>query len=406
MVGMHRRTLLLVAVSLFLAMAGFGIIIPALPFYTAQLQGEGPMVGFTVGMLMASYSLVQFICSPVWGHLSDRYGRRPVFLAGLAGFALSFLLMGLAQNLLGLFAGRILGGLLSAALIPTAMAMVSDLTSAEERGKGMGLAGAAMGLGFVFGPAIGGLLSNGHDFRLPFFAAAGVAASTLALAAFAIRESRAPEAALASGRHGFLENLRIHGQTLWGWLILTFLQTMVFAAMEATLALFARDSFGLGAREVGYVLAFMGFVSAMVAGGLVGRLIRRFGEAATLRVGFVCFGAGFVGGVLAHDLLAFAIAMAVVGVGSACMRPSLNSGVSKQAGDATGAALGLLQSCDSLARVIGPVLGGSLYVLGHELPYIANAAISLAALGLTFLALRPRAALASPDTSSSHPQSA
>lgn len=405
---MRRRTLLLVAVSLFLAMAGFGIVIPALPFYTAQLQGEGPLVGFTVGMLMASYSLVQFICAPVWGHISDRHGRRPVFLAGLAGFALSFLLMGLAQDLFWLFAGRILGGLLSAALIPTAMAMVSDLTSAEDRGKGMGLAGAAMGMGFVFGPAIGGLLSRGDDFRLPFFAAAAVAALTLAMSTFTIRESREAAPATEGARHGFFEKLRLHGSTLRGWLVLTFIQTMIFASMEATMGLFARDTFGLGAREVGYVLAFMGFVAALVAGGVVGRLIKRFGEAATLRIGYACFGVGFAGAVLSNALPVFAVSMAAVGVGSACMRPSLNSGVSKQAGDGTGAALGLLQSFDSLARVAGPVLGGILYVVGHNLPYAASAILSFAALGLTMLVLRPPAPLpgATPDTSSSRPQSA
>ncbi|MBM3268257.1 MAG: MFS transporter, partial [Candidatus Sericytochromatia bacterium] len=168
---MARRTLLLVALSLFLAMAGFGIIIPSLPFYTARLQGDGPAVGFTVGMLMASYSLVQLFFAPIWGHMADRHGRKPIFMAGLAGFAMSFALMGLARDLTWLFCARILGGMLSAALLPSALSMVADATSEEDRGKGMGIAGAAMGLGFVFGPAIGGLLAHGDDLQMPFFIA-------------------------------------------------------------------------------------------------------------------------------------------------------------------------------------------------------------------------------------------
>ncbi|MBI6545400.1 MAG: MFS transporter, partial [Cyanobacteria bacterium NC_groundwater_1444_Ag_S-0.65um_54_12] len=190
---------MLLAIALFLAMAGFGIIIPALPYYTAQLQGETATVGFTVGLLMASYSLVQFICAPLWGHLSDRLGRRPVFLFGLLGFTGSFLLMGLAQSLPWLFAARILGGLLAAALLPAALAMVSDLTSAADRARGMGIAGAAMGLGFVFGPAIGGLLARGNDFRPPFFAAAVTALLTLFLSSFALPESKPRHESATSG---------------------------------------------------------------------------------------------------------------------------------------------------------------------------------------------------------------
>ncbi len=401
---MRRRTLMLVAMSLFLAMAGFGIIIPALPFYTSHLQGHGPLVGLTVGLLMASYSLVQFVCAPIWGHISDRIGRRPVFLVGLAGFALSFLLMGLAQNLFWLFASRIVGGLLSAALIPTAMAMVSDLTSTSDRGKGMGLAGAAMGMGFVFGPAIGGILAQGDDFRLPFFAAAGVAALTLLVSAFTIHESREEQAASDTPRPGFFGNLKLHGTTLWAWLVLTFLQTLMFSSMEATLALYSRDTFGLKTRDVGYLMALMGLVGAIVAGGIIGRLIKRHGEPFTLKLGFGLFAVGFAAVIITPSIPWFAVALAAVGAGSACMRPSLNSGVSKQAaGQSTGAALGLLQSCDSLSRVAGPVLGGSLYVAGHSLPFSVNAAIAVAALAFTFLALRQPVANHAPGTGSSLP---
>ncbi|MBM3273751.1 MAG: MFS transporter [Candidatus Sericytochromatia bacterium] len=404
---MQLPTLAILAVSLFLALAGFGIVIPALPFYTARLQGEGPTVGLTVGLLMASYSLVQFACAPLWGHLSDRIGRRPVFLAGLAGFALSFVLMGTAQGLFWLFAARILGGVLSAALIPAALAMVADLTSETDRGKGMGIAGAAMGLGFVFGPAIGGMLARGDDFSLPFFVAAAVAAMTFLVAASSLRESRGLVAS-AAGQAALplLERLGRHGAELWRWLALTFVQTAAFAAMEATLALYGRDVFGLRAVDVGWLMALIGLVSAAFSGGLAGRVIRRFGEVATLRAGFALFAVGFWGATAATSLPLFASAMTVVGVGMACMRPSLTSAVSKGAGDATGSAMGLMQSCDSLARVAGPALGGALYVLGHSLPYATASAVSAAAVAFTLLALPQPARPSLPDTSSGLPLAA
>jgi multidrug resistance protein len=404
---MQRPTLAILAVSLFLALAGFGIIIPALPFYTARLQGEGPTVGLTVGLLMASYSLVQFVCAPLWGHLSDRIGRRPVFLAGLAGFALSFVLMGTAPGLFWLFAARILGGVLSAALIPAALSMVADLTSEADRGRGMGIAGAAMGFGFVFGPAIGGMLARGDDFRLPFFVAAAVAALTLLVSASVLRESRSIAAGAPESPAGTIfERLTRHGAELWPWLALTFVQTAAFAAMEATLALYGRDVFGLRAVDVGWLMALIGLVSAAFSGGAVGRVIRRFGEVATLRAGFALFAAGFWGAIAAPSLPQFASAMTAVGVGMACMRPSLSSVVSKGAGGATGSAMGLMQSCDSLARVAGPAFGGALYVLGHTLPFATASALSAGAIVFTLLAL-PQAARASlPDTSSSLPLAA
>ncbi len=403
---MARRTLLLVALSLFLAMAGFGIIIPSLPFYTARLQGEGPSVGFTVGMLMASYSLVQFVFAPIWGHMADRHGRKPIFMAGLAGFALSFALMGMARDLTWLFCARLLGGMLSAALLPSALSMVADATSEEDRGKGMGVAGAAMGMGFVFGPALGGLLAHGDDLQMPFFIASVVTGLTFLFATLVLDETR-PEAESARHTHlAFFAGLRQHGAALWPWLVLTFLQTAIFALMEATLALYARDSFGLGARDVGYLLAVMGLVSALASGMAVGRLIRAFGEIATIKLGFALFAVGFATAPLAHSPPLLTLALIAIGVGMACMRPSLNSGVSKGAGEHTGSALGLMQSCDSLARVAGPAAGGALYVAGHALPFITGAAVSVGALAFTFLALVHVRRLESPDTSSSHPQSA
>ncbi|MBU6427583.1 MAG: MFS transporter [Cyanobacteria bacterium REEB65] len=385
------KRLLLVSFSLFLVMAGFGIIIPALPYYTEQLQGNSVAVGFTVGALMGSYSLVQFLFSPLWGHFSDRLGRKPIFLVGLLGFALSFFLMGSAQNLAMLFAARILGGMLTAATLPSAFAMVSDLTTAEKRGSGMAMAGAMMGMGFVFGPAIGGILADRGDFRLPFHLAALAALLTFVVSAVVVRESKPANGSLE--QHGFFRGMAAEGAGLWPWLTLSFLQTMVFSGMETTLALYYHDEFFPHAssdqvvRQVGMLMGMVGLVAALFAGGGVGKLIRRLGEVAVARLGFVLFMVGFAGVGLASTPGVLTGALIVVGLGSACMRPSLSAGVSKAARTGQGAALGLQSSFDSLARVCGPLIGGGLYVAGMRLPFMANAGLSLAGLALAGVAL-------------------
>ncbi len=411
---MDSKRLLVVAFSLFLVMAGFGIIIPALPYYTEQIQGSATAIGFTIGALMGSYSLVQFLCSPAWGHLSDRIGRKPVFLSGLAGFALSFTLMGNAQHiahllhaspLLVLFAARLVGGMLTAATLPSAFAMVSDLTSAENRGKGMAMAGAMMGMGFVFGPAIGGILAENGNFQLPFFLAAGAAAATFLVAAVIVRETR-PER-LAAEKRGFFAGLAVEGAGLWPWLVLTFLQSLVFAGMETTLALYYRDVFFPGlkpdevVRQVGLLMGMVGFVSALFAGGAVGRLIKRLGEVAVARLGFAFFAIGFFGLALSPSPTTLTIALIVVGLGSACMRPSLSAGVSRAARTGQGVAMGLQSSFDSLARVFGPLLAGSLYVVGVHFPYLASSVLSVGGLAVGILALintLPTAAAPTGDT--------
>lgn len=399
---MDTKRLLVVAFSLFLVMAGFGIIIPALPYYTEHLQGNATAIGFTVGALMGSYSLVQFLFSPVWGHVSDRVGRKPVYLAGLAGFTLSFLLMGSAprigaalhvNSLAVLFVARLLGGMLTAAAIPSAFAMVSDLTTPENRGKGMAIVGAMMGMGFVFGPAIGGVLAEHGNLELPFFLASAAAATTFVIAGVIVKETK-PEQASGS-HHGFFSGLALEGRGLWPWFSLSFLQMVVFSGMETTLALYYHDAFFPGGsydsvvQQVGLLMGLIGLVGALFTGGMVGRMIKRMGEVVVARLGFALFAIGFLGLALSSSVGMLTASLVVVGLGSGCMRPSLSSGVSRGARTGQGVALGLQSSFDSLARVAGPLLGGALYVVGPKIPYLVNSAVSTAglAIALTLLAV-------------------
>lgn len=370
---MSKKPLFVLFVAIFTVMMGFGVVIPAMPYYARLLDGDAVFIG----AMMASYSLAQFLVAPFWGRLSDRYGRKPFLIIGLSGFAISFLWFGLAHSLPGLMAARTLGGLLSAAALPAAFAMVSDLTTEENRARGMGVIGAAMGLGMVFGPAIGGWLSH-YGLSTPFFAASGIAILATVLTVTLLPESLPRTGDSAPERKSLLDNLRETPLSAWGLLAVTFLSTFAFAGFEAVFALFVQDRLLLDAqastRTVGMLLAVMGLVSALVQGGLVGRLIKQTGERMVLVIGLGLMALTMLS-IVATSASAFAFAciLAIMGIAHGVQRPALSSGISKGAGKAQGAALGLMSAFDSLARVLGPLLAGFLYVMQVSLPFYASA---------------------------------
>lgn len=378
---MEKRTILILFATLFCVMTGFGIIIPALPYLSVdvfKLDARG------VGLLLASYSAMNVLCAPFWGRLSDRIGRKPVLLLGLAGLALSFVIFGLAQATWVLFASRIVGGAFGAAALPTAMAYAGDVTSDESRAKALGMLGAGLGLGMVVGPALGGLaggLGGGHHPDLPFFVAAGLTALTAVFVALALPARRPAE----TERLGLLAALKATGQTLWPLYLLSFIQMLAFTAMEATFVLYAKDVFSLTMTQVGLMFMAMGLISAGFQGGGVGKLITRFGEGAITRAGCVVLGLGFVLTPLAQSPTQLLGAFCFFGVGSALLRTSLSTGVSRGASAGQGTAMGIMQSSESLARVFGPALGGVLYYMARPLPYVAGAIVMAVALALAFM---------------------
>ncbi len=396
---MSRKPLFVLFIAIFTVMMGFGVVIPAMPYYALTLHGDAVFIG----AMMASYSLAQFLAAPFWGRLSDRHGRKPFLIIGLLGFAVSFLWFGLANSLGGLMAARTLGGLLSAAALPTAFAMVSDLTTEENRAKGMGVVGAAMGLGMVFGPALGGWLGH-YGLSLPFFVAAGIALAAATLAFVTLPESLSKDAPPAE-RKGFLRNLRETPTTAWGLLAVTFLSTFAFAGFETVFALFVHDRLRLdtlsSARTVGMLLATMGLVSALVQGGLVGRLINRLGERVVLALGMALMALTMVSvAATAASAFAFACILAVMGIAHGVQRPALSSGISKGAGAAQGAALGMMSSFDSLARVLGPTLAGFLYVMQVSFPFYASALVLVAGVVVVLMLVTQPKPKTSPATTS------
>ena len=379
---------------------GFGIIIPLLPFYAEHFDADPDVVA----LLMATYSFTQFLAAPLWGRMSDRVGRRPVLIASLAGAVVSYVWLGFADSLWALFAARAMGGLM-AGNISAAFAYVADVTTRADRARGMGRIGAAFGLGFIIGPAVGGLLAGPDpataNYQLPALAAAGLSLAAFILALALLRESLSPavRARLAGqpaerGLAPFADVLR---RARMGLLIgLTFLVTFVFAGMEATFAMWSERQFGWGPEHNGYLFAFVGLLGTTVQGGLVGRLARRFGEARLIVQGAVALTVGLVLVPFAETVLILLVAMVFLVYGFSVSTPSLNSLISLQVGeDEQGKVLGVTRSVSTLARVIGPAWAGFLFsTLGRNGPYFGGAVVMIGVLilGLRVLRRTPKSA--------------
>lgn len=376
-------------VTVFLDLVGFGIVIPLLPLY-AERFGASPVA---VTWLVAVYSLMQFGFAPWWGQLSDRIGRRPVLLIGLFGSAVSYLLFGLAGSLAMLFFARALAGLMGAN-VGVAQAYVADVTPPDERARGMGLIGAAFGLGFIFGPAIGGLLAHLGP-SAPFFGAALLAGLNGLLAVWFLPESRAAGGSRAVAQPGLGARLRAlvgvgpgtGGRVLY---VTFFLLTFAFAALEATLSLWADRRWQLTPSEVAYLFAYIGVVVTVVQGGLVGPLARRLGERRLAEIGMAALALGLATLPAAPSALLMAAPLALLGFGQGTAVPSIMALISRSAGPLEqGRLLGVSQSLSAMGRVLGPVWGGVAFArLGISAPYLSGAAVVGAAL-LLLLTISP-----------------
>jgi MFS family permease len=372
-------------------LVGFGLVIPLLPFYAVRF-GASPQL---VTSLLAIYSLMALLSAPLWGRLSDRIGRRPVLMSSLAAGALAYLWMGAADALWMLFAARGLAGI-CAGNIAAAQAYIADVTTPENRAKGMGLIGAAFGLGFIIGPALGGLLAGNNpasaDLAMPAWVAAGLSGIALLGVVFVLPESR-PLAARQNipARSRLAAILGALRRPILSRLILIFfLVILAFSGMESTFALWAMRQFGWGPSQVAYVFAYVGLLSAVLQGGLIGRLSRRFGEERLLLVGLALIGIGLLTLPAARSMSLLALVLAALAVGMGLVQPSLNSLISRRSGrEEQGEVLGVSQSVGSLARVLGPLAAGFLFTeFGRHAPYLWGAALIAAAWLLTVLLWR------------------
>lgn len=391
--GSGHAPRLILFLTVFLDLLGFGIVIPFLPMFAERLH----VGGAGIGAVLAVYSLAQFLCAPVLGRISDRVGRRPIIMLGLLGSSISYLIYGFAGSFVMLLVSRAVHGA-CAGTVSTAQAYVADTTDESKRAAGMGVIGAAFGLGFVLGPAIGGVLGR-HSLRMPVFFAAALTSANFIFAAAALPESHTPDrsAALSVG-HLLSPLLQLpqrltRGARLPGLFALAFLLTFALAALEATFAMMVPQVYGYGAEGVGWLLAYAGFMQALTQGYMVGRMVHRFGELRLIRAGLVALAIGFapIGTVPSHALFFAALGLLSLGYGLAS--PSVASLISKTTErHLQGEVLGVNQSALSLARIAGPIAGGLIYEgMGPAAPYGLGAIVGVVALALTFALQRWRA---------------
>lgn len=344
----------------FLNMVGFGIVIPLLPFY-AEAFHASPAV---VAALFSVYSLGMFISEQMWGKLSDRIGRKPVLLITLTCNVACYAALAFANTLALVFVVRLLAGLLGGN-ISTCQAYVADVTPPEMRAKRMGLVGAAFGMGFVLGPAIGGFLAHGkHDlsvFQTPMLAASGMSALAVLATLLLLKESNTH----VTRQRGGASIAEIIRRPVIGRIILaSAMMTCGFSAMEATFGLWAERHLHIGPREIGLIFSFIGIVVAVIQGGLIGRIVKRLGEHKTLILGFVCMAVGLATLPLSPSYWIQFIPTAFMAAGMALASPSINALLSLESGvREQGRVIGVNMSLGALARIAGPLLGGGIFTL-------------------------------------------
>lgn len=372
------------ALTILIDFTGFGLILPLLPFW-AEHVGANP---FDIGLLLTMYALAQFIFTPVLGTLSDRYGRRPVIIISLLIEAVSLALTALAGNLPLLFFARFIGGL-GASNIGSAQAVVADVTTPAERAKGMGLIGAAIGVGFVIGPALGGVLSP-LGAMLPFWVAMCVALVNALLVIVFLPETHATHtrrtevvARVQRGAGALFSGWRsaLRYPAVLRLIVINLLVTLAFTAMESVFALFAQHNFGWTAVQIGYIFTYVGVIVVIMQGGLVGQLVKRFGEQRLMLAGLVFLAVGLILLAFSVQVALVVIALGILSIGDGAVNPTISTLLSfASSEDAQGETLGLAQGVGGLGRMLGPLAAGSIYALaGPGIPFIVGGMLSIAA---------------------------
>lgn len=380
---MKKSALALIFFTIFIDLLGFGLIIPILPFY-AENYGA---TAFEVGLLGTIYSLMQFIFAPIWGRLSDQKGRRPLLILSLLGTAVGHFIFALAPNLTWLFIGRAFAGI-ATATIPVAMAYISDITTPENRAKGMGMIGAAFGLGFILGPAIGGLLSS-YGYGMPLFFASLLSFSAAAIAIFKLPES------LPAEKRGKVPARAFNMRNLWEAFLhpnigilftIFFLITLAFSNLETVFALFSERRFGFDATDNGYVFTMIGAISATVQGIMIGPLVKKFGEKKLISFSVLLLGIAFLLYPVTNAVWHFLPVVAMTSFALGIHNPTVLSLISKNtAPEQQGGILGINQSLGSLARVLGPLWGGYFFdAVDIGFPFLSAGILIMLVFLLTF----------------------
>jgi DHA1 family tetracycline resistance protein-like MFS transporter len=367
---MKRASLLVLFLTVFIDLIGFGMVIPFLSFYAREYGASGKLVGAVVGI----YSIMQFFFAPVWGRLSDRIGRRPVLLISISASCIGYVLFAMSRDLTLLFISRVIAGA-GGGNIGIAQAYISDVTSPSERTRGMGVIGAAFGMGFILGPPLSGILSaigtarGLHGNLLPGLAAAALSFTAFLVAVFVLAESK-PPGRVDSRTMPPQFDRRVWSHMLHHTLLAVvfagiFLTLLAVAGMETSVTLHARDRFNFRQIDMAYFFLFMGVIVAGIQGALIGRLVKAVGEKTLIAIGALAFTIGFLAVPSVHRVpLLYGVAF-FIAVGQGLTYPSLAALVSKGAPqEERGSMLGLATAVGSLARFLGPIVAGVLYDWG------------------------------------------
>ena len=366
----NKKNIAILFFTLVVVMMGFGIIIPILPFYIESFGASGK----GLGLLMAIFSIMQFIFAPIWGSLSDRFGRKPILLIGVLGNAISLLFFGLSSQMWMMYASRALAGILSSATMPTAMAYIGDTTDEKDRGGGMGVIGAAMGVGMVIGPGIGGTLAK-TSLSLPFFVAAALSLVALVLILIFLPESLEKD---FRNRLAKVEvpNISILWKALFGpvgfLLLLAFIVSFALTNFEGVFGLYTQHRFNYDPGQVGLVLTVVGLVSAVVQGGLTGPVTRWIGERNVIKISLIGSAVGFGVMLMATNDLSVYLTVGFFIFMNAMLRPSISAIISREATTGQGIAMGLNNSFMSLGRIIGPLWAGTMFDINIIFPYLTG----------------------------------
>ena len=398
-----RKNLFILSFTLLVVMLGYGMVMPIMPFYIEHF-GAG---GTELGWLMSTYSLMQLICAPIWGILSDRIGRKPIFAIGVLGYSITLFMFGLAKTFAMLFIARSLSGILSSATMPTAMAYIGDNTPQKEKSKGMGQLGAMAGVGIILGPLMGGLLSTDSLSR-PFFIGSGLAFIAFLLVIFLLPESKpTSHPKLKEQTAGLLPGstksgpkrprvldiyLRVFLSPAGILLLLIFIMSFGMTNFQGMIGLYVVDKFAFNTRQVGAIWMVMGFIMIIAQGVLVGPFTNKLGDLMLIKIGLLGGAIGFLLVALAMDYTTTLLALGFFILALALIGPALNSYTSNFAGEHQGTVMGMNSAMTSLGRVVGPLWGGYIYDIDIEYPFFSGAATLLLGLLVTLVAFRNRPA--------------
>lgn len=383
--------LLLIFITILIDLIGFGMVVPLLPFYAYDLAPlySKETVNLLIGVIVGAYSFAQFFFTPLLGKLSDRTGRRPVLLFSVFCSGLAFLWLGFANSLWMLLAARLFDGA-TGGNVSTAQAYIADVTTPENRAKGMGLIGAGFGLGFILGPGLGGFLSQ-YGKSVPFFFAAALAFTNSILIYFflpeSIKEKRQTSLSLRNHFRTIAHTFRT--PELRFPVIILFVATLAFGIFQPLFPIFARTQYSYDQRHVSYLFVFSGLIGVIVQGGLLGRFVKMASEKVLLLSGLAMLVIVYVALPWTPALAPLLIVLALMAIGTSFTSSLLPTLVSKRApATEQGSALGITQAAGSLARAIGPILGGLLLAYaGQFSPFFACAVLIVIAFGLSYLRL-------------------